>query len=186
MANQISDLEELRRLLSTPEPPELGPGPRPGVHLEAALEHTVNRVLGRSGALSSNRRLAHALLLLWHDYLEAAHTIAQRIETPDGAFVHGIMHRREPDYGNAKYWFHRVGDHPSFEEIAGRVAALPQISQCRHVARRLVQGARWDAFAMVDACEAAAGGASSEPQVTFLREVQRVETEVLLARFVSL
>ena len=42
---------------------------------------------------------------LLHDYLDESHTISQRIDTPSGSFWHGIMHRREGDFSNAKYWF---------------------------------------------------------------------------------
>src|SRR4051812_1637732 len=48
---------------------------------------------------------AMAGLYLYFSCLDEAHTIAQSIETPDGSFWHGIMHRQEPDAGNAGYWF---------------------------------------------------------------------------------
>src|ERR1051326_6331993 len=44
-------------------------------------------------------------LYLYFSCLDEAHRIAQSVETPEGAFWHGIMHRQEPDAGNASYWF---------------------------------------------------------------------------------
>src|SRR5262245_19277607 len=49
---------------------------------------------------------------LLHDFLDESHTISQSIDTPTGSYWHAIMHRREGDFSNAKYWFRRVGDHP--------------------------------------------------------------------------
>ena len=43
---------------------------------------------------------------------EAAHKIAQDLDTKEGAYWHGILHRIEPDPFNAKYWFAKVGTHP--------------------------------------------------------------------------
>jgi len=56
-------------------------------------------------------------LLLWADCLEESHRLSQEIPNQTGSFWHGIMHRREPDYPNARYWFGRVGNHPAFPEI---------------------------------------------------------------------
>ncbi|QDT11225.1 hypothetical protein [Planctomycetes bacterium K23_9] len=50
--------------------------------------------------------------------LDRSHTISQDLPSAEGSFLHGIMHRREGDFGNAKYWFRRVGDHPVFDQIA--------------------------------------------------------------------
>ncbi|MBA2479561.1 MAG: hypothetical protein H0V44_02780 [Planctomycetes bacterium] len=79
-----------------------------------------------------------ALALLWHDHLDAAHTLVQDLADADAAYVHAVMHRREPDYDNAKYWNHRVGPHP--------------------VHARLVADASWDPDAFVDRCERAESG----------------------------
>ena len=54
-------------------------------------------------------------LLLWNDDLDGCHKIAQELSDEFGAYLHGVMHRREPDYGNSNYWFRRVGDHPLFK-----------------------------------------------------------------------
>ena len=45
---------------------------------------------------------------LWHEARgdwEAAHEIAQDIETPLGALVHAYLHRKEGDLSNARYWY---------------------------------------------------------------------------------
>ena len=175
-----SSWPQLKAFLATPAPPELGPGPRDGVEPEARLVSRLNDVLERAGLPSRQAALCRALVLLWHDHLDSAHCIAQEIEDHDGAFVHGIVHRREPDFGNARYWFRRVGTHPAFPQIAERVRSLPAIGSTRFGAPLATDG-QWDAFAFIDACQHdGRGGAAG-----LLREIQRIETEVLLEQFSS-
>jgi hypothetical protein len=171
-------LQDLQRLFVTAEPPELGPGPRPGVLAEAALEPKLDELYDRGEIASAKQPLIRALVLLWHDHLEAAHVIAQSIENADGSFLHGIVHRREPDYGNAKYWFHRVGAHGAFPEIAARAGTLV-------AGTKMVAQGRWDPFAFVDACEAAAGSGRGLIAAERLREIQRIESAVLLERWAA-
>jgi hypothetical protein len=60
---------------------------------------------------------------------EAAHDIAQDIETPTGSWLHALLHLIEGDLGNARYWFVAAGrpvKKPSqidelWDEIAGEV-----------------------------------------------------------------
>ena len=40
---------------------------------------------------------------------EAAHGIAQDIETPTGSWIHALLHLIEGDLGNARYWFVEAG-----------------------------------------------------------------------------
>jgi len=169
-------LQDLQKLFATAEPPELGPGPRSGVLSEAALGPKLDALFDRGEIASAKQPLIRALVLLWHDHLDAAHVIAQSIDNADGSFLHGIMHRREPDYGNAKYWFHRVGAHGAFPEIAARAGTLV-------AGTKLVVQGRWDPFAFVDACEAAAGSGRGVIPTERLREVQRIESAVLLERW---
>lgn len=51
-----------------------------------------------------------AALWLYVDDLERSHQISQTIESPVGWLLHGIMHRREGDFWNSKYWFRKAGD----------------------------------------------------------------------------
>jgi hypothetical protein len=52
------------------------------------------------------------LRALWLDArgdFDAAHGIAQDMDTPDGARVHAYLHRKEGDLPNARYWYRRAG-----------------------------------------------------------------------------
>lgn len=179
-----STLTELKNLLATPEPPELGPGPRPGILAESAINEKLDQLFDRGEIASAKQPLIRALVLLWHDHLARSHVISQSIDGSDGSFVHGIMHRREPDYSNAKYWFNRVGAHPSYPEIAAQVGALTAKKDSPLIPTLTPEG-RWDAFAFVDACEAANRPRSTAPSNGLLREIQKIESEVLLSRFAA-
>lgn len=170
----------IRDLLVTPTPPELGPGPRHGVELLAALQGRLDDAVRDAGLNQAAGRLVRATVLLWHDHFDPAHAIAQEIETRDGSYVHAILHRREPDYSNAQYWFRRVGVHPCFATLADRSASLLERAGEAAPTFHLVRRGEWDAVAFVAACEAVAGKPASDPQVQLLREIQRAEFEVLL------
>lgn len=175
----------IQQLLATPDLPSLGPAVRAGVLSETELNAKLTPLLRATKLSAVRQELVSSLLLLWHDHLDASHTISQAIENSDGSFVHAIMHRREPDYWNAKYWWRRVGAHPAFPEIARRVNELIALSRRREeadLAKQLLPGGMWDACAFVDACEAAVVVAE---RGALLREVQRIETEVLLESFLS-
>lgn len=55
---------------------------------------------------------APLLTALWHDAVGdwgGAHAVAQDVGSPDGAWVHAYLHRREGDISNAHYWYQRAG-----------------------------------------------------------------------------
>ena len=52
------------------------------------------------------------LSALYYDAMgnwEKAHLLAQEIETQSGSWVHGYLHRKEGDLGNASYWYALAG-----------------------------------------------------------------------------
>lgn len=175
--------KELEKLFATPEPPQLGPGPRAGVQPQSVLQSGLARILAKARGPDSGKQLLQALLLLWHDHLDSAHAIAQSIEGPDGAFVHAILHRREPDYSNAAYWFRRVGRHAVFLELASRATQLLERGHVVELRAKLLRDGKWDPFGFVDACEQAEKPSTSESNRNVLRQIQRAEFEVLLAHF---
>ena len=113
--------QKFQLLLNTKELADLGSAPRSTREPLKSLEETLDRIFSETEVLPSAQPLICSLVLLWHDYLDESHSISQGIHSTDGSFLHGIMHRREPDYGNAKYWFDRVGEHPCYPTIAEKV-----------------------------------------------------------------
>lgn len=70
-------------------------------------------------------------LWLAFDFLDESHAISQDIGTPEGSWWHAIMHRREGDFGNAKYWYRRVGEHPAMASLGWKLAdALAFVDRC--------------------------------------------------------
>jgi len=181
----MTGLEAFQTVLATPEPPELGPGPRAGVQKASALNRTLDDIFQRTGLAPEKQPLARALLLLWHDQLETAHEIVQDAADSDGAFIHGIVHRREPDYGNAKYWFQRVGRHAAFPEIARGVNELFRGHETSEIRSEIIPDGHWDPFAFIDACEKWARKPLVDADYQLLRDAQRVEMETLLRFLVS-
>ena len=110
---------------------------------------------------------ARAGLYLRAGFWDAAHEVAQDIADADGSYWHAIVHRQEPDAGNASYWFHRVGKHAIFPALARRAAEIDTAFE-----------GSWDPKRFIDYCEGAARqpGSRMEQQAV---AIQQLEWELL-------
>jgi len=156
----------------------LGPGTSK-LEVRSELQALTPRsLLGDHPVVDSNMATA-CLAGLWllHDFLDESHRISQGIHTPTGSYWHGIMHRREPDYSNAKYWFHRVGRHAVFVPLRHAAAQLAERSPSDAAPEFLRTQSDWDPLAFVDLCQAVGRGRSDCEMLC--RQIARVEWELL-------
>lgn len=161
---------------------ELGPGKCRRDVCEKIADLAPSELFAPLTARDKNAaRACVAGLLLLYDGLDESHTISQELEDATGSYWHGIMHRREPDYGNAKYWFARVRRHPVFPAVAAAAQELARDSLERQAwpkAKWLLNQESWQAEVFVDLCQAAR---SAGPAADLLcRHIQRKECELLL------
>ncbi|MDP6354376.1 MAG: hypothetical protein QF473_04720 [Planctomycetota bacterium] len=143
-----------------------------------------SEILGKPVAPSDFADSVKSALLLWNDALDESHTLSQGIGNTTGSYWHGIMHRREPDYSNSKYWFRKVGDHECFgavREAAIRIFTEASSTWANETAEQLEASSAWDAFDFVDWCEGVdATGRVPEDARNALESLQAAEMEILL------
>lgn len=104
------------------------------------------------------------------DALDAAHRIFQDDSSDLGSYWHGMMHRREGDFDNARYWFRRAGRLPISDRMHSAAANLSP---------NMAKQSSWDAYLLTGMCEQAKFG-DTEAVPECLR-LQKVEFEQLLA-----
>jgi len=112
-------------------------------------------------------------LFVYLSCMDDAHAIAQEVNTAAGSYWHGILHRMEPDFSNARYWFRRVGRHEIFPALRDVSAALTgeEIPEFRNAPQ-------WDPFAFIDLCEQERGSGSGK-RTKALERVQLAEWQLL-------
>jgi hypothetical protein len=118
----------------------------------------------RDGLAIRSRDDAEAMLAglwMWVDELDRSHTISQSLHSPTGSFWHAIMHRREGDFSNAKYWYARCRNHPAVAEVSRRA------------------GKPWEPNAFVDAVERLHARGENDPGYADAVRLQRIEWAAL-------
>lgn len=134
-----------------------------------------------NGAVRDHNMAASVVsgLWLWHDFLDESHTISQSIETPTGSLWHGIMHRREGDFSNAKYWYRRCAGHPCYASIAARVESVVRPLDADKLLLKLTVNG-WDPYTFVDLAEATHTLTDDHPRKKVAVEIQKIEWQTAL------
>src|SRR6185295_18404168 len=112
-------------------------------------------------------------LWLYFSCFDEAHELAQNCEDAEGELWHAILHRMEPDSGNAAYWFRKAGPHPYFPKLA--VEAKRIVARLKNAEFGV---GRWDPFAFLTFCERARIQPGSLSAAAAM-EIQRVEWQLL-------
>jgi hypothetical protein len=91
-------------------------------------------------------------LWLWHDCLDESHKLSQQLHTTSGSMWHAIMHRREGDFSNSKYWYARCENHPCLPTLAAQANdVINPFPADKRVLKLTVHG--WNSDAFVDLVE---------------------------------
>ncbi len=113
---------EVERLLAL-SPAQL-PLVRTGLHSQpeaCSIQANDGRVLFPG---ARHAQAACAGLLLRAGCWDESHSVVQDVSSVEGSYWHAILHRIEPDSGNAAYWFARVGRHAIFPDLHRRASQI--------------------------------------------------------------
>jgi len=116
-------------------------------------------------------------LWLWHDWLDDSHTISQGLHSQTGSYWHAIMHRREGDFSNSKYWYHKAPGHPVRKEIAPKAADIVRQSKSAQLVSAVLSGG-FDPDALVDLAEEVTRS-TNHPAADTIVALQKAEWECL-------
>jgi hypothetical protein len=146
---------------------------------QAASEPALARLLPRADRATRLALAAGLLQVL--DFWDQSHHAAQAAddlgEARFSAYWHGIAHRREPDAGNAAYWFRRVGRHPLFKSLGEAAEPILRDEGGERFSAKLLGSGGWNPLAMIDLGTAATPGTAEE---ALARRLQRLEMALLL------
>lgn len=149
------------------------------VEAKDLLESVKPAELLASGVVKQPEEADAALagLWLWHDWLGESHAISQGLKGASGSFWHAILHRREGDFSNAKYWYARCADHLILPSLNAQGSAiLNPLPADKSLLRLTANG--WNPAAFVDLV-AQLHDQPDDPRYGVAVALQRLEWRVL-------
>ena len=162
----------IERLLLNPDSfRKLTPTEPVGWEWPGKIRDAADSVLSGGATISDARifALVRGGLFYAVDDLDSAHRIFQDEPGDLGSYWHGMLHHREGDFDNARYWFRRAGRLPCFSKMH---------DAAREYSPTMAKQTTWDAYLFTGACEQVKFGA--EELLAECVALQRVEFEVLL------
>jgi hypothetical protein len=109
-------------------------------------------------------KLIRAGLLYAYDGIDESHRIIQEIGSTQASYWHGMIHRREGDFENARYWFRRTGKLGVFPEMHARAAEVSSL---------MGRQENWDPYILVGQCEQARfGGDVNQKELVALQKIE--------------
>jgi hypothetical protein len=124
---------------------------------------------GETALTAQGVALVRGALYYAIDALDPGHRIFQDEPSDLGSYWHGMMHRREGDFDNARYWFRRAGKLAFFNQLHREAGEHSEI-----ISRQV----NWDPYLFAGECEQARFGA--EPDKA-LPAVQQAEFDAVFA-----
>jgi len=116
---------------------------------------------------------AIAGLWLYFSGFAESHAISQNLHSVEGAYWHGILHRQEPDNGNARYWLRRSAKHPIHPNLHQQAEWIVD-----DLSSHLVLPSPWDSLWFADLCDEAARSVS-HPNREVALQIQLAEWQLL-------
>ena len=113
-------------------------------------------------------RLIRAALLYAYDGIDESHRIVQELVSGYASYWHGMLHRREGDFENSRYWYRRTGRLGVFSEMHARASAVSPL---------MGRQDNWDPYLLVGQCEQARFGGDVDQKE--LVGLQKVEFDVM-------
>ncbi len=141
----------------------------------SAEAHQILRKVNPRQLFPGARDATAALAGLWLYFscFEEAHDLVSKSESRECELWHAILHRQEPDAGNAAYWFRKVGTHPAYSAISHAAIRILE-----NIPRAEFRTGKWDPFAFIAFTERARSQPGSAQEQAAL-EIQRAEWQIL-------